>query len=93
MSHEDEDRAVNDAATVLANEIAGFINHRDVSCAVAITAVAKLLGQGAARYGGNDPSALLDAACVHARNEMRLRATADRLRAAGLGAIMPVGAA
>lgn len=90
MSPDDEQRAVNDAATVLANEIAGFIVHRNVSCAVAITAMAKLLGQGAAQFGGDDPAALLAASFGHARNEMRLRAVAVRLQAAGLGALMPV---
>jgi hypothetical protein len=91
MSPEDEERAVNDAATALANQLAGFLNHSNVSCAVAITALAKLLGQGAARFGGPLPDSLLEAACNHARQEMRLRRVGDRLHAAGLGAIMPMG--
>lgn len=91
MSPDEAERAVNNEAAGLANELAGFLTHSNVSCAVAITAVAKLLGQGAAQFGGQDPCGLLDAACLHARNEMRLRLTAERLRAAGLGAIMPVG--
>jgi hypothetical protein len=37
--------------------------------------------------------ALLDAAFRHAQQEMRLRATAQQLKAAGLGALMPVGPA
>lgn len=90
MSAEEDQNAVNEAATLLANDIAGFVVHSNVSCAVALTAMAKLLGQGAAQFGGDDPTALLEAAFQAARNEMRLRAMAVRLQAAGLGALMPV---
>jgi hypothetical protein len=93
MNPHDQDRVTNDAASALASEIAAFVTHRNVSCAVAILAMAKLLGQGAVQFGGPDQAALLDAAFRHAQQEMRLRATAQQLKAAGLGALMPVGPA
>lgn len=90
MNADEQARATNDAANALANEVQAFLHHRNVPCAVALLAMAKLVGQGAAVYGGQDPAGLLQVLCDNAREEMQLRRTAEALRAAGLGALMPV---
>lgn len=90
MNADDQARATSDAANVLANEITAFVCHRNVSCQVALLAMAKLVGQGAAVYGGQDPAGLLQVLCDNAREEMQRRRMAQALRAAGLGALMPV---
>jgi hypothetical protein len=90
MNADQQARATSDAANALANEVAAFLTLRDVPCAVALLAMAKLLGQGAAQFGAHDPEGLLQVCCDNARDEMRMRRTALALRAAGLGALMPV---
>lgn len=79
----------NNAAIALMGEVAAFINYRQVSPAVALLALAKLIGQSVTVLDPQRPDELLDCAFHVARNEMRLRAVATRLQAAGLGAIMP----
>lgn len=93
MNADQQARATSDAANALASEIATFIWRRDVPCAVALLALAKLLGQAASQFGGQDPAGLLEVCCDNARDEMRQRRTAQALQAAGLGALMPVSRA
>lgn len=90
MNADDEARAISQAANELASETSLFIQHRTVSAPVALLAMAKLLGQGAVVFGGNDPAGLLEVLCSNARDEMQMRRTAQALQAAGLGALMPV---
>lgn len=80
----------NRAAHALMGEVQALITARDASPAVALLTPAKLLGQTVVFLDPRDPAELLDCAMHVARDEMRLRSTAARLEAAGLGAIMPV---
>lgn len=82
-----------DAAMVLAREIGAFIGHRQVPAAVAVIAMAQLLGQSCAHLAPGDEAALLEKAFGVARQNMRLRAVAQQLEAAGLSALMPVSKA
>ncbi len=74
----------------LMSQISATINQQCASPATALLALAKLLGQTVVMVDPAKPAELLDCACHVARDEMRLRATAQALQAAGLGAIMPV---
>lgn len=84
ISHE------NALAYRLMFQLSATINQQNVSPATALLALAKLLGQTVVHVDRENPAELLDCACHVAQGEMRLRATAQALQAAGLGAIMPV---
>ncbi len=71
-------------------QLSATINQQGVSPATALLALAKLLGQTVVMVDPSKPAELLDCAHHVARDEMRLRATAQALQAAGLGALMPV---
>lgn len=71
-------------------QIAATINQSGVPSQTALLALAKLLGQTVVMVDPRNPADLLECAHTVARDEMRLRATAQALQAAGLGALMPV---
>ena len=80
----------NLAAYDLAVWLSDTINASGASPAVALLAVAKLLGQMVVIFDPRGPAELLEGVHMAAQDEMRQRATFQALQAAGLGAIMPV---
>lgn len=78
------------AAETLMLALDATLRQQDASRPLALLAVSKLLGQLVVIIDPAQPQEMLDCAYHAALDEMRLRATAQALHAAGLGAIMPV---